>query len=85
MARAMICDRCGDFFKIEDVRHGENVNHFMMVGVASIMSGQIFDKKKYDLCPKCMESLIQWIDKFNLPGEVIEAEEQDNGKNNNQS
>jgi len=72
MARAMICDRCGNFFKIEDVRHGEKVNHFMMVGVASIMSGKIFDKERFDLCPECKEALNQWINKFNLSGEVKE-------------
>ena len=79
MAKAMICDRCGNFFKIEDVRHGENVNYFMMVGVASTMNGRIFDKEKFDLCPKCKESLNQWINKFYLL-EKVETEEETNGE-----
>lgn len=78
MAAAMICDRCKNYFKIEKVTRGQNVADYLTVGVRS-NSGHCYNKSWFDICPKCREELDDWINKFNLPGEVIEAEEQDNG------
>lgn len=69
--KAMICDRCGDFFKIENVRKGENVTDYMLVGVTTA-EGVIRDKKRLDLCPGCRKSLNEWIEKFKLPGDYMD-------------
>lgn len=68
-----MCDRCGDFFKIEQVRRGgDTVTDYIVVGVRCTIDGQTYDKNRLDLCPKCRKELNEWIDRFKLSGEVKE-------------
>lgn len=69
--KAMICDRCGGFFKIENVRNGVNVTDYLMVGVKT-SDGHSYDKTTLDLCPECRKSLNEWIEKSKLPGDYMD-------------
>lgn len=62
------CDRCGKLYEFYDKFDDEYQNGFSMIckNIAGVgVTERTFTGK--DLCPECMESLINW---FNKQGEI---------------
>lgn len=79
MADAKKCDRCGDFYTMDDLfRLGnEEYINVKIFKCTSIGDGFKHSDDRYDLCPKCMEKLIAWLNgcaeiMFNTELEEIE-------------
>lgn len=60
------CDRCGKLYEFYDKFDDKNSNGFSIICMnPSGITGRTYKGK--DLCPECMESLINW---FNKQGEI---------------
>ena len=49
------CDRCGEFFKQTDT------DNFIAIGNENLNKDDIEFGREYHLCPKCINSLDEWI------------------------
>lgn len=60
MAKAMKCDRCGDFY--EHYRMGYMGDYINGISLDNITKdGYPISMRMFDLCPKCCEELIKWL------------------------
>ena len=60
MATARKCDRCGCFYEEYNTRNdAKNTNGIMMLNID--MRRKYFSHDIKDLCPRCMEFLVQWL------------------------
>lgn len=59
MAKAMKCDRCGDFY--EHYRMGYMGKYINGISLANTTKGEYINLCMFDLCPKCCEELIKWL------------------------
>ena len=65
MAIAKVCDRCGKFYKIYNAQNdASHTNGFMLLNIDE--KGTYYSHGAIDLCPECMESLIDWRDSLDL-------------------
>lgn len=55
------CDRCGKFYKVYNEKNDKkHTNGFILANIDKY--GKYFSHSPIDLCPECMESLINWRD-----------------------
>lgn len=59
MASAKQCDRCGKFYSNYQTTSG-GFNGILTANIDQ--SGKYYSKSIYDLCPECMEQLIEWLE-----------------------
>lgn len=60
MAKAMKCDRCGDFY--EHYRMGYMGRYINGIRLANTTNdGYRIPMRMFDLCPKCCGELIKWL------------------------
>ena len=65
MSLAKICDRCGQYYKVYNEKKDKNhTNGFMLANIDKY--GKYYSHSPIDLCPECMESLINWRDSLDL-------------------
>lgn len=62
MARAMRCDRCGKYYELT-IQGGALYSDFVKVGLLTETTRNTYKDKTYDLCPRCRESLNEWMNK----------------------
>ena len=61
MSLTMKCDRCGKYYKVYNEKKDKNhTNGFILANIDQY--GKYFSHSPIDLCPECMESLINWRD-----------------------
>nr|DAH20445.1 MAG TPA: hypothetical protein [Bacteriophage sp.] len=61
MSLAKLCDRCGKYYKVYNEKNDKkHTNGFVLLNIDK--HGKYFSHSPIDLCPKCMESLINWRD-----------------------
>lgn len=60
MAKAMKCDRCGDFYEHYRMEcRGDYINAIDVINTAK--DGYRITMRMLDLCPKCCGELIKWL------------------------
>ena len=59
MAWAKKCDRCGKYFDWQR----EETSGFEFLTYNHVNGKYCVDNEEYDLCPKCVEYLYDWIDR----------------------
>lgn len=60
MAKAMKCDRCGNFYENHHMRYRDD--HINGIHVTNTDKGGRYSLIRIvDLCPKCCRELIDWI------------------------
>lgn len=65
MSLAKLCDRCGKFYKVYNEKNDKkHTNGFVLLNIDK--HGKYFSHSPIDLCPECMESLINWRDSLDL-------------------
>lgn len=71
MAIAKKCDVCGKLYEEYNVKEDpDNVNGLMFLNLDN--HNRYLSHKAIDLCPKCMESIKNWIDALRKNGEERE-------------
>lgn len=76
MAEARRCDRCNEFYSINDniKERGEypiTANYKKPVYSMTLYDNNVSRIKHLDLCPKCSRSLIVWLNNYGQYGETI--------------
>jgi len=77
MAEARQCDRCNEFYSINDnnEKRGEyhpiNLSYKIPVGSITLYDNNVNRIKHLDLCPKCSRSLIVWLNDYGQYEETI--------------
>lgn len=67
MAKAIKCDRCGDFY--EHYRMGYMGKYINGISLANTTKdGYRIPMRIFDICPKCCEELIKWLGDENEEG-----------------
>lgn len=66
MSEARRCDRCNEFYSINDIndKRGEypiTADYKKSVGSMTLYDNNVSRIKHLDLCPKCSRSLIVWL------------------------
>ncbi len=59
MAWATKCDRCGNYFDWED----NEISGFAFLTYDRIKDKYYIKNDAYDLCPKCVKDLYDWLDR----------------------
>ena len=60
MALARKCDRCGGFY-IPETRKANGYDCNAITTVQRNLSNNYCQNECYDLCPKCLDSFIKWL------------------------
>lgn len=76
MAEARRCDRCGEFYSINDgiKERGEypiTANYKKLIYSMTLYDNNVSRIKHLDLCPKCSRSLIVWLNDHGQYGDTI--------------
>lgn len=69
MAEARRCDRCNEFYSINDIneKRGEypiTTTYKKSIGSMTLYDANVNRIKHLDLCPKCSRSLIVWLNDY---------------------
>ncbi len=76
MSEARRCDRCNEFYSINDniEKRGEyaiGTSYKKSIHSITLYDSNVNRIKHLDLCPKCSRSLIVWLDDYGQYGDTI--------------
>lgn len=61
MAKAVKCDRCGNFYEYKHDNYSDSVYVNGIILADFDINGKYYSRKSKELCPPCVTSLVDWL------------------------